>query len=171
MLTQEQLQAIVDSRVALTKEFSQGGELRKYAGGKGKTAWPEFWPGYNDCVKERDELAVHIEYGVFPEHLIRSRSPNQTDAEFEYVKANFKQVTLPNSIDFLNTISRADANWRIEYRDENSDIQDYLSEKIGELGDFVLWSNDLLPKMKICLLYTSPIPERGDSSAGRATPG
>lgn len=149
MLSADQVKAIVDSRVALIKEFARGGELRKYAAGKSKTAWPEFWPGYNDCVRERDELAVHIEYGVFPEHLIRSRSPNQTDEELEYVKANFKQVTLPNSIDFLNTISRADANWRIEYRDEDSDIQTYLSEKIGELGDFVLWSNDLLPKMKI----------------------
>ena len=39
---------------------------------------------------------MHIEYGVFPEHLIRARSPNQTDVEFEYVRANFKQVTLPN---------------------------------------------------------------------------
>jgi hypothetical protein len=163
MLTPDQLQAIVDSRVALLKQYAQGGELRKFAGNPqgGKLPWPEFWVGYNQAVKERDELAVHIEYGVFPEHLIRSRSPNQTDAEFQYVKDNFKQVTLPNSIDFLNTISRADSNWRIEYRDEDSDIQTYLTDRIGELGDFTLWANDLLPKMKILdpmgIICTMPV--------------
>lgn len=162
-LNTDQLQAIVDSRVALLKQYAQGGELRKFAGNPNsdKLPWPEFWPGYNQAVKERDELAVHIEYGVFPEHLIRSRSPNQTDAEFQYVKDNFKQVTLPNSIDFLNTISRADSNWRIEYRDEDSDIQTYLTDRIGELGDFTLWANDLLPKMKILdpmgIICTMPV--------------
>ena len=163
MLTPDQLQAIVDSRIALLRDYAKGGELRKFGSSEtGKRApWPEFWPGYNQCVKERDELAVHIEYGVFPEHLIRSRSPNQTDAEFQYVRDNFKQVTLPNSIDFLNTISRADSNWRIEFRDEDSDIKDYLTDRIGELGDFKLWANDLLPKMKILdpmgIICTMPV--------------
>ena len=113
--------------------------------------WPEFWPGYNACVRERDELAVHIEYGVFPDHLIRSRSPNQTDAEFEYVRANFKQVTLPNYIDFENTIRRAmhESNWRIEYRENGGeDFRDYTMNRIGELGDYILWAQNLLPKMK-----------------------
>ncbi len=161
MLTPEQVQAIVDSRVALLKEYARVGELQKYAKGAKYTPWPEFWPGYNTSVKERDELAVHIEYGVFPEHLIRSRSPNQTDAEFEYVRANFKQVTLPNSIDFLNTISRADNNWRIEYAEEGGDFHQYMLNDIGELGDFTVWANDLLPKMKILdpmgIICTMPV--------------
>ena len=93
MLKPEEVQAIIDSRVALLKDYATAGELRKVTGNSKKLPWPEFWPGYNECVKERDELAVHIEYGVFPEHLIRSRSPNQTDAEFEYVRANFNTVS------------------------------------------------------------------------------
>lgn len=163
MLTQEQVEAIVASRVKLIKEQYRDGELRKAIpkGSSKADPWPEFWPGYNQAVRERDELAVHIEYGVFPEHLIRSRSPNQTDAEYEYVKANFKQVTLPHSIDFLNTLARADSNWRIEYRDEGSDLERYLSGGIGELGDYVMWSNALLPKMKILdpmgIICTMPV--------------
>lgn len=161
MLTPEQVQAIVDSRVRLIKDRYREGELRKATRGDTAMPWPEFWPGYNQAVKERDELAVHIEYGVFPEHLIRARSPNQTDVEFEYVRANFKQVTLPNSIDFLNTLARADSNWRLEFRDEASDLERYLSEGIGELGDYVMWSNALLPKMKILdpmgIICTMPV--------------
>ena len=166
MLTEEEVRAIVDSRVALLKGHMQAGsvgELRKWGGSEhtGKEPWPEFWPGYNQCVREKEELAVHLEYGVFPYHLIKSRSPNQTEAEFNYIKANFKQVTLPNSIDFFNTISRADSNWRIEYRDEASDIEDYLTNNIGELGDFTAWANDLLPKIKIAdpmgIICTMPL--------------
>lgn len=165
MLTPEQLQVIVDSRVALLRPYTEVGALRKYGGNpsSGKTPWPEFWPGYNESVKERDELAVHIEYGVFPDHLIRARSPNQTDAEFDYVKANFKQVTLPNYIDYENTIRRAmhESNWRIEFTEEDSDFGKYTRERIGELGDFVLWAQGLLPKIKTLdpmgIICTMPI--------------
>ena len=113
MLTPEQLDAIIASRIALIKPYYRDGRIQKKDAtksslyGEGKTCWPEFWPGYNEAVKERDELSVHIEYGVFPEHLIHARSPNQTDKEYEYVKANFKQVTLPNYTDYENTIRRA----------------------------------------------------------------
>lgn len=155
MLSNEQLNAIISSRRALIKPYYQQGEIKRKDVANvwersDKTPWPEFWPGYNTAVKERDELAVHIEYGVFPDHLIRSRSPNQTDKEFEYVKANFKQVTLPSYVDYENTVRRAlhESNWRLDFTDEGGEFSEYVHNYIGELGSLTAWGQYVLPKIK-----------------------
>ena len=44
MLTPEQVQAIVDSRVRLIKDRYREGELRKATRGDTAMPWPEFWP-------------------------------------------------------------------------------------------------------------------------------
>lgn len=149
MLTPEQIGRIVATRVDIMRPYTTVGEIKRNDRKKDHP-WPEFWPGYNESVRERDELAVHIEYGVFPSHLIKAQSPNQTSEEFEYVKANFQQVTLPDYVDYENTIRRAmhEGNWSIEYPKHESGFSDYVSKRIGELGDFVLWAQNLLPKMK-----------------------
>ncbi len=183
MLTPEQVQEIVRSRAALIKPYYRDGEIKR--GDKGdplrrgaKTPWPEFWPGYNEAVRERDELAVHIEYGVFPDHLFKERSPNQTDKEYEYVKANFKQVTLPAYVDYENTIRRAlhESNWRLDFTDEGADFSYYVHNEIGELGALTAWAQYVLPKIKtldpmgvICTMPKSlPITEGVDEATGEA---
>lgn len=173
MLTPEQLDAIIASRVALIQPYYTNGELKRYEAGKKQQQkrwpWPEFWPGYNEAVKERDELAVHIEFGVFPEHLFRERAPNQTEEEFEYIRANFKQVTLPSYVDYENTFRRGVHNIRLSFgeTEQAMDFETYTENRIGELGDFVKWEQGLLPKIKtldpmgiICTMPTNvPVVE------------
>jgi hypothetical protein len=176
MLTTEQIDAILADFVAKVKPYYVEGEIKPYGQrnggltqGKG-SKWPEFWPGYNKSVKERDELRVHIESGVFPEHLVHSRSPNQTEAEFEYVRKNFKQVTLPHYVDYENTILRAlhQSNWQLRFEeqagDENVDTSFawYVENGIGELGGFTEWAKFILPRIKtldpmgvVCVMPTN----------------
>ena len=164
MLTTEQIDAIIADFVAKVKPYYAEGEIKPYGHRSGNILdrrngmkWPEFYPGYNRAVKERDELRVHIESGVFPEHLISARSPNQTEAEFDYVRKNFKQVTLPHYVDFENTILRAlhQSNWQLRFEeqagDENVDTSFawYIENGIGELGGMVEWAKFILPKLKM----------------------
>lgn len=157
MLDDKQIDRIIAVTVATLKPYYVQGEIQKW--GKGnyglmkradKTPWPEFWPGYNQAVKERRELSVHIESGVFPDHLIHARSPNQTDKEFEYIKENFKQTTLPNWVDFENTIRRAlhQSNWRMEFDDPEGDLAAYALNEVGEFGSFIDWMKFIVPKIK-----------------------
>lgn len=187
MLTLEQIQSIIDSRIALIKPYYLNGEIKRNDGKsdwrngnftrKTSTPWPEFWPGYNEAVKERDELAVHIQYGVFPEHLVRSRSPNQSDAEYKYVKDNFQPITLAAYVDAENTIRRAlhESNWRLEFTDEGFDFSEYVHDHIGELGSLTAWAKFLVPKMKaldpmgvICVMPESIPTAEGVNDDGEA---
>lgn len=157
MLTEAEITAIVADMVTKVKPYYIEGQLRRGGKGRwgmntgdGKNQWPEFWPGYNASVKERDELRVHIENGVFPDHLIRARSPNQTDKEFEYAKATFKQVTLPVYLDYENTVKRAlhRSNWQVQFDDEGGDLEEYVTEEVGETGSVVRWFEDIVPRVK-----------------------
>ena len=182
MLTPEQIDAIVADFVEKVKPYYIDGELKPYGkstngiGAQKRTKWPEFWRGYNRAVTERDELKVHIEAGEFPAHLIHKRSPNQTEAEFEYVKANFKQVTLPHYVDYENTILRAlhQSNWQLRLEeqagepDNDTSFAWYIENGIGELGSLTDWAKYILPKIKtldpmgvICVM-----PERLPTTEG-----
>lgn len=191
MLTPEQIDAILADFVAKVKPYYVEGEVKPYgqrSSGISVTherkgsKWPEFWPGYNRAVKERDELRVHIESGVFPDHLIQSRSPNQTDAEFEYVRKNFKQVTIPHYVDFENTILRAlhQSNWQLRFEEQAGDetvdtsFAWYVENGIGELGGMVEWAKFILPKLKsldpmgvICVMPTSLPTAEGMDEEGQ----
>jgi len=153
MLTTEQVGAIVAEYLRAVKPYYKDGQVKPIEKGSNrwlraneKTAWPEYWTGYNESIKERDSLRVHIEAGVFPAHLVHSRSPNQTQAEFDYARANFKQVTLPHFTDLRNLIARAlsRGNWAIEYKEEGGDLQYYLENQIGEIGSIVEFAKGLL---------------------------
>lgn len=148
MLTQDQVREIFEATWDKAKGFVRDGTLIEK---KGKL--PEFYPGYNDTVRTAREIAVHIEPGVFAEHLIRERSPNQTEQEFTYVQKNAKQVTLPVWQDFENTIRRAlsPTNWEIKLEAENeaaSDLHEYITEGITEYDSVTNFVNYLLPKLK-----------------------
>lgn len=97
-------------------------------------------PEYNDTycltVEMAEDISIHAVKGKKPDKLIAKRSPNQSDKEFEYVRDNYKQVTLPVFVDLVSTIQRSfnDNNWSIEYPpDEKQDsLQNYLNEGIKE---------------------------------------
>lgn len=181
MLTPEQLDRIVASRIELIKPYYSDGVVKPKEPKRGQYSvnnkWPEFWPGYNQSVKERDELAVHIEYGVFPDHLIHARAPNQTDKEWEYIKANFKQVTLSHYYDYQNTIARALHNFQLTFPEPAKDFEEYTRNRIGELGDFLLWAQGILIKIKtldamgiICTMPVKvPVIEGTDPDTGEPT--
>lgn len=157
MLTEPEISAIIAEMVRKAKPYYIEGQLRRGGKGRwgmstgdGKHPWPEFWPGYNASVKERDELRVHIENGVFPDHLIRARSPNQTDKEFEYARATFKQVTLPVYLDYENTVKRAlhRSNWQVQFDDDGGDLERYVTDEVGETGSLIRWFEDIVPRIK-----------------------
>ena len=160
MLTEEQIDIIVSSFVDKAKGWYVDGMFREYGrssiGAKRTTKWPEFWRGYNKAVKQRDELRVHIESGSFPSHLIINRSPNQTQAEYDYVKENFKQVTIPHYVDFENMIIGAlhQSNWTFEFgaaAGEDTDIESYktyITQRIDQFDSLADWMKHILPKIK-----------------------
>lgn len=81
--------------------------------------------GLHDLYKQTVDMAEDISYhaikGVFPEKLFKDRSPNETKAEADYIKANYKQHTLPVFVDYISTITRpfGDGNWSIDYKDDD----------------------------------------------------
>ena len=161
MLTPEQVQRIIDAFVETVKPYYKEGEIKEYARGVGvqrakRDKWPEFWPGYNLAVKQRDELRVHIESDVYPEHLFVARAPNQTTEEYEYSKANFKQTTAPEYSDFENTILRAlhESNWSLTPGDAAGDVDDegsfthYVTKRIDHFGSLIDYFKHIIPKVK-----------------------
>lgn len=96
----------------------------------------EPYDGYNDIVKQYHRVLVHSEGGVFPDELFSMRAPNETDEEFEYRKDNFKQITLPVFLDFINTYLRAwhNSNWSIIYQEDDKLFGDNTLQKYLEEG-------------------------------------
>ncbi len=160
MLTDEQINRIVSDFAEKARSWYVDGTFREYGrngtGARRNTKWPEFWPGYNKAVRQRDELRVHIESGSFPAHLIHDRSPNQTQAEFDYVRNNFKQVTIPHYVDFENMIIGAlhQSNWTFEFgpaAGEDTDLfsfKTYINTRIDQFDSLSDWMKHILPKIK-----------------------
>jgi len=101
----------------------------------------DFHDTYSIACAYRDRVRIHAEVGGFPANLFLQRAPNQTDKEFDYIKGNYKQNTLPVYTDFHSTISRAwsDGNWSISYKEDDAafkenTLQDYLEKKIELFG-------------------------------------
>lgn len=129
------------------------GQIKKYEESK----IPEYSRNYVMAVKFLDAIKYHAEYGTFPDELFEKRSPNQTKEELEYIKDNYKQVTLPVFQDLIDTIGRAfnDNNWAISY-DASNDVafpeetfQDYVSKDMPVYGSMEEWLKSILPSIKL----------------------
>lgn len=114
---------------------------------------PEYYPGYAERVRQRDRIRVHAELDYFPEHLFRERAPRQSPEELAYLRANFKQTTLPVYLDYLATVQRVfhDANWSISLRDsgvlpEEDSLADYL-EELPLFGTYEQYFKQYLPHL------------------------
>jgi hypothetical protein len=85
------------------------------------------------------------------------RAPNQTDAQAEYIRANYKPTTLSVFEDFKATISRAfaDQNWSIRYSPELEPIfgedtfQRYVNQEIERFGSLEAFVKTMLPTLKL----------------------
>lgn len=112
-----------------------------------RKAEPVYYPMYPVITDYMERISVHSEIGKFPEKLFLKRSPNQQEKEFEYVKENYKQVTLPVFVDYISTVTRPfhDANWNIDYIEDSDQykdtpLQEYLQKGIkthGSVENFV----------------------------------
>jgi len=77
---------------------------------------------YKDTCELYERIEVHAVRGEFPKKLFENRSPNQTEKEAKYIEKNYKQYTLPEFMDYINTICRpfGDGNWSISYNEDSS---------------------------------------------------
>jgi hypothetical protein len=123
----------------------------------GVSQYPEYWPGYNYAAKMYDSILPHTRPDIYPAHLLSVRAPNQTDAQAEYIKANYKPATLSVFEDFKATISRAfaDQNWSIRYSPELEPIfgedtfQRYVNQEIERFGSLEAFVKTMLPTLKL----------------------
>ena len=99
----EDIQKIVERFISKRK----GWEQFNTANPKKGTKYPEYWSGYNYAARMYDSILPHSRSDVYPEHLLSVRAPNQTDAQANYIKENYKATTLSVFEDFKSTISRA----------------------------------------------------------------
>lgn len=133
-LTEQDVRAIAERQLAEMKPFIKDGVLAP----NDKGEYPAPWVGFKEAWEQRRELAVHILNGEFPEHLFRNRAPNQTEAELEWLRKNFKQTTLPVFLDLENTVGRAmhPRNWSVEFVEDatGEDVREYTEKGIREWG-------------------------------------
>lgn len=117
--------------------------------------YPEYWDGYRTVCDQYDKILVHSMYGVFPEHLFISRAPNMEEKEFDYIRKNYKQVTLPVFIDFSNSIYKSfnDGNWNIEIpeslKDGDDGLAKYVEGGIGIYRSLETWMKNITIPCKL----------------------
>jgi hypothetical protein len=149
----EDVQKIVDRFIAKRKTWEQ----YNTANPKMRKAYPEYWSGYNYAAKMYDSILPHSRSDVYPEHLLSVRAPNQTDAQANYIKENYKATTLSVFEDFRATISRAfaDQNWSIKYNGEvdprfgEETFQQYVNNEIEKFGSLEMFIKNMLPTLKL----------------------
>lgn len=136
-------------QIEILKRAVQASELSK----QGKP----YYSLYPVAVENMDSIRVHAEKGVFPDKIFANRSPNQTEEEAKYIKATYKQVTLPVFMDYISTVSRAfsDANWSISYGVEEDKyitagktFQHYIEKEIKIYGSIENYVKSIIPTIK-----------------------
>lgn len=155
MITRERIQAILK---AFIKELKKKNSNFKDHVEKGKELdLRGVHKTYDLVCEQARRIAVHSKYGTFPEMLFKKRSPNQTEQEFEYIKENYKQVSLPVYADFKNQIFRIfqDTNFSISYKEDDSKfgdqtLQRYLNEELKKYGSLENFMKNFIPDPKLC---------------------
>jgi len=112
---------------------------------------------YKKSVKMCNSIKNHAVKDLFPKDLFHHRSPNQTEKEATYIEKNYKQVTLPVFVDYINTITRpfGDGNWSINYREEKEtfknedlDFKHYVEKGLPIYGSLENFIKFILPSIK-----------------------
>jgi hypothetical protein len=159
-LSSEDIQKIVNRFAAKRKgweQMTQSSPVNPITKQRAGSQYPEYWSGYNYAAKMYDSILPHSRSDVYPEHLLSVRAPNQTDAQAQYIKANYKATTLSVFEDFRATISRAfaDQNWSIRYNGEidprfgEETFQQYVNNEIEKFGSLEMFVKNMLPTLKL----------------------
>jgi hypothetical protein len=152
MLTPEEVESIWKDALATAKDFLKDGVIvPKDDDKQPKPIRPEMWPGYNASCLQHERLLPHIEPGEFAHSLFRHRAPNQTDAEFNYVRNNYKQTTLSVYNDLDNSVGRAmsPGNWSLDFMETAPEFETYVTSGIREWGALEAFITHALRKPKV----------------------
>lgn len=145
----------MDNKEILTLSLSYAVEANKKA--TKKEEFLGLHDLYDDTVKMAEQIKVHAVKGVFPEELFSHRSPNETEAEANYIRKNYKQITFPIFVDYLSTICRpmGDGNWGIDYKEDASEykqndlsFQKYVESELPVYGSLENFIKYILPSIK-----------------------
>jgi hypothetical protein len=180
-LDESQVAAIVDSYAAKHKAWKQRVDGDKYSEQKQIMPFPEYWEGYNYSAQQYDAIAPHVRSDVYPSRLFALRAPNETKQQSEYIKANYRPITLPVFEDFKSTISRAfaDQNWSVEYKGEVDErfgqdtFERYVNTQISIFGSLESFIKSMLPTLKlsdpngIIAIYPEHIPTQQDENGNQ----
>lgn len=92
---------------------------------------PEYTEVYVESVDYLERICVHSEIGRFPDKLFKTRAPNQSHEEFEYMKANYKTTTFPIWTRFMGVLNRIwnDQNWTIKWPEGSDKSKEYIESK------------------------------------------
>jgi len=122
---------------------------------------PLYFSGYSEYVEWKEQISYHTVKGKKPIKMLSIKAPNQSQEDLDYVIANFKQITLPVSFEFITTIGRGlhDGNWSVDFGEENSDFvnakmtfKEYLDKDIASTPlrmNYDAWMKFVLPSIKI----------------------
>jgi hypothetical protein len=125
---------------------------------KEKYIIPDYYSGYKLAVEWLCQVRAHSEKGYFPEWLFENNSPNQTEIEKQYTKANFRQTTIEVFKDYVDTMARAyhDGNYQIEWPVEDNQYQkpglsakEYFTEDLPEFGSIETYVFEYQAPLKI----------------------
>lgn len=106
---------------------------------------------YVSSVKQAERIKAHSELNYFPHSLFVKRAPNQTEDEYEYIKANHKCITFPIFQKYQTNIYRIwnDANWNIQFNDNSQKAIEYLYKDYPSYGSLELYFRDIVTATKL----------------------
>lgn len=151
VLNEQQIQTILKNFIEVYKSrvnYKEGGSQKP----------KEYWNGYQYSVDQYEAIEPHAVGSVYPEKIFRERAPNQDKKQADYIKANYKPITLPVFQDTVNTVSRAftEQNWSLKILAEKSDAFDaeerfdkYVENGIPVYQSFKNWAKSMLPTLKL----------------------
>jgi hypothetical protein len=144
MFNEIQIQEILESKVEILKKAKEGHT-------------PEFTEVYKDSVEYAERISIHSEIGKFPEKLFKERAPNQSEAEFKYLKGTYKTTSFPIWEKFMGFLNRFwnDQNWSITWPEEESlsisedeTPQTYLEKDYPVFGSLESYSKNIVTPTK-----------------------
>lgn len=108
IMNEEQIRQILNSKIEILK--------------KADSDKKDYTDVYVESVEFAERISIHSQIGKFPEKLFKTRAPNQTEAEFLYLKATYKTTSFTVWERFMGFINRIwnDQNWSISWSKEKS---------------------------------------------------
>jgi hypothetical protein len=113
----------------------------KHAGGGDVS----YTPRYNWSVEQAQEIKVHAN-GKFPESLIRSKAPSESEQEFEYRKQAYQPVTKAPWARLNNAVESV---WHgVTITTEDEDYENYITEDYPSYSGLVEWFREVASPTK-----------------------